>query len=152
MEYLNCWSEENKAFISLLQAMLPVILTVFAIYIAYQQYQTNRRKLKLDLFDKRLMIFEATKKLMLGVLNSSSYNLENQTEFNQGTRGAQFLFGEDIKVYLDEIWSRFIDLETWLEDSKLSEHALERTETKKWFISELRSIDQKFIKYMKLER
>ena len=137
--------------INLMRALLPVILTVFAIYIAFQQYKTNRRKLKFDLFDKRFTIFDATKKFMQGVINRSSFDKENQAEFHRQIKGAQFVFGNDIKEYLDIVWSNFVDLETWSQDENTSEHAKERHETMKWFVQELNNIDEKFTRYMKLK-
>jgi hypothetical protein len=102
LEILNFWAITNKPLLSLVTATLPIILTFFVIYIAYQQYQTNRRKLKLELFDKRFIVFQGTKEFIQGVITSSSFKKENQNLFHLKTRGAQFIFGSDIKTYLDE--------------------------------------------------
>lgn len=151
IEFLNCWAVKNAPLINLVKAFIPVLLTIFAVYIGYQQYKTNRRKLKLDLFNKRFTIFQAAKEFIQGVINNSSYEKENQNAFHFGTRGAQFVFGDDIKGYIDEVWFKFVDLETWRDDEKTSEHASEKNRHLKWFINELRTIDVKFEPYLKLK-
>ncbi len=150
LETLNCWAIANKPLVSLGTALLPIILTIFAIYIAYQQYQTNRRKLKLDLFDKRFRVFQSTKDFIQGVINGASYSEENQNLFHLNTRGAQFVFGSDIQDYLDEVWSKFVDLEVLKNESSISERARESGELKKWFLVQLKTIDSKFESYMVL--
>jgi len=151
LETLNCWAVANKPLVSLVTATLPIILTFFVIYIAYQQYQTNRRKLKLELFDKRFFVFESTKDFIQGVITSTSFQKENQNLFHLNTRGAQFIFGSDTKAYLDEVWSKFVDLKLWEQDESLAKHAEERAEHLKWFTSELQNIDLKFVPYMELK-
>ena len=82
IDFVNCWATEHAPLINLARALLPVLLTIFAIYIAFQQYLTNRRKLKLELFDKRFSVFQATKEFIQGVIISSSYKQKNQNSFH----------------------------------------------------------------------
>ena len=67
------------------------------------------------------------------------------------TRGAQFIFGNDIKEYLEEVWSKFVDLELRRNDENTAEHASEREANIKWFTNELKTLDSRFESYMKLK-
>jgi hypothetical protein len=129
-------------------ALIPIAIAVLGSYIAIQQYRTNRRKLKIDLFDKRYEIYDAINKYLVVVIKGNHNNLTYQQDFTAGTRGAQFLFNEEIKEYIDEIWSKSVDLIEWSEDEKTSTHASERAEHKKWFGKQLREIDFHFINFM----
>ena len=48
--------------IEFIVALPTVIIGCIAVYIAYQQWHTNHRKLELDLYDRRLRLYQATTK------------------------------------------------------------------------------------------
>jgi hypothetical protein len=48
----------------ILKALTPLIIGLLAAYIAYQQWRTNHRKLKLDLFDRRFKVYQAARQLL----------------------------------------------------------------------------------------
>ena len=59
--------------------MLPIctliltgVIGIVTLYIAYQQYRTAKNKLRLDLFDRRLPVFEAAMKLAAGIVSKGS--------------------------------------------------------------------------------
>jgi len=151
LDFLNCWAIENEPLINLGKALIPVLITIFAVCIGYQQYKTNRRKLKLDLFDKRFVIFQAAKDFVIGVIDFSSFDKEKQNVFLIQTRGSQFVFGDDIKDYIDEIWDKFVDLEVWKNDEDSSTHSSEQNAHLKWFNAQLHTMDKKFESYLKLK-
>lgn len=150
MDKILCLIFRYEPITNLLIAAIPIVLTVLGSYIAIQQYRTNKKKLKLDLFDKRFLIFQATKDYLAEVIISVPTSLEEQSKFLRGTRGAEYVFSKDIKKYIDEIWAKSIDLEEWAQDPGTALHAQERASHIKWFKKELENVDTKFRKYMQL--
>ncbi|RYX79946.1 hypothetical protein EON83_30625 [bacterium] len=52
--------EKYSALVSCLAAITPVITAVIVAYIAYQQFKTNKQKLRLDLYNKRFNVYDKT--------------------------------------------------------------------------------------------
>jgi len=89
------------------------VIAAIAVYIAYQQWRTNRRKLDLDLYDRRLRIYQATVKYISAVLSNLHPTLEVILKFRRSTAEVDFLFGQDIKKYLDELFEHGLALRKW---------------------------------------
>ena len=56
---LNILAEKYEYLIKAIGAFLPFLIAIFMAYIAYQQWQTNERKRRQDLYDKRYEFYEA---------------------------------------------------------------------------------------------
>lgn len=91
-----------------LAALLTPLIALLAAYIAWQQWKTNERKLKLDLYDRRFRIYEATRQLILSIIRNADVESEEIQKFQLTVAEARFLFGSDITGYLEEIQSRAI--------------------------------------------
>jgi hypothetical protein len=65
-------------------------------YIAIQQWLTAKRKLRLDVFDRRLPVFEATMRLTEIVVSKEKFTLEEIQEFKFATKSVQFLFDQQM--------------------------------------------------------
>lgn len=150
LEELNFYAYRYKPLLNIFIASLPIVLTIFGSYIAIQQYRTARKKLKLDLFDKRYAIFQSAKDYIGHIVCYVAATKEKQSEFLVGTRGAQFIFDQEIKSYIDEIWQKSVDLESWSLDQNTSEHSAQRASHSKWFNDQLTKIDAKFKNFMQL--
>jgi hypothetical protein len=61
-------------WIDVLSALLTPTIAILGIYIAYQQWRTNKNRLKLELFDKRYEIFTNIKKFIANILTSALSN------------------------------------------------------------------------------
>ena len=90
--------------LDLLTASLTPLIALVALYIAYQQWQTNRRRLEINLYARRLRIYQAVAKYISTVLTGLHPKLEVLFEFRQSTAEADFLFGPDIRDYLDDLF------------------------------------------------
>jgi hypothetical protein len=82
---------------------LTLIVAAIAVYIAYQQWLTARAKLNLDLFERRLPIFDATLKAAIFAYNDE----ETKNEALQGMTNlyaeASFLFKPEVEAYMREL-------------------------------------------------
>ena len=107
---------EGSSVVDCLAALLTPLIAIIAVYIAYQQSLTNRRRLELDLYDRRLRIYEATVEYISAVQASFRPTLNDHWKFRRTTAEVDFLFGSDIKGYLDELFKHGLELHRWAEE------------------------------------
>jgi len=89
----------------------PVIAGVVA-YIAYQQHKTNRGKIRFDLYDRRLRVFEGLMVLLWVIFRKGTCNDQERDQFQRATVEGSFLFDKDIANYLDTILKKTLELGT----------------------------------------
>ena len=74
--YLNESAKEYEYLIKAVGALLPFIITVFMAYIAYQQWQTNERQRKQELFEMRHKhLIEPIKQILSELHKNKIYDL-----------------------------------------------------------------------------
>ncbi len=98
---------------SLSQALLTPIIAIVATYIAWQQWKTNKQKLILDRYDRRLHIYEEVRKILSIILRDAKVSFDDLLKFRTSVSEADFLFGKEIPEYIDEIYKRGIQLQVW---------------------------------------
>lgn len=89
-------------------AWLTALVAVIAVWIAYQQYRTARHRLRLDLFERRMAVFEALMALVQTAIKKGDVELEAIFKFGYDTRQAEFLFDQPIVDYIDDVRKRAI--------------------------------------------
>lgn len=142
-----------------LAALLVPTIAVFGLFIAYRQWRTAQKKLKLDLFEKRFAVYDAARSFIASVMTSGKAKEEEMFKFLSGTREAKWLLSDDIATYFDEqIWKKAGELQTI--DAELDGTPIgdERTnnvgrqrEIKNWLIDQYKVLDEKFSPFLKLE-
>ncbi len=150
MEELFFFAYRYKPLIDLLISSIPIVVAVLGLYIASQQHRTARKKLKLDLFNTRFLIFQNTTDYIGEVVCNVAASKEKQREFLVGTRGSQFVFDQEVTDYIDEIWKKSVDLEGLSLNQTTPEHSQQKIAHLNWFNEQLQKIDGKFKKYMQL--
>lgn len=135
---------------------IPIVAAIAA-WIAFRQFQIARNRLKLDLFDKRMEVYEAVREALGHIARQGNLSLDQQIQYLQGTRSARWLFGPEVFQYLDEtLWHKIVDLEhhnTMSRDSNgdtRSQHIQARTETFKWLIKQHKEFDALVEEYLRL--
>jgi hypothetical protein len=94
-----------------LSALLTPIVGLFGALIAYQQWRIARNKIKLDLYEKRFAIYEATllfyQKIIActaDTIKTDDFNIA-QKSFIKASREAQYLFSTESGIFkLLEEW------------------------------------------------
>lgn len=136
---------------------IPIIAAIAA-WIAFRQFQIARNRLKLDLFDKRMEVYEAVREALGNISRQGNLTQEQQIEYLQGTRTARWLFGPEVYHYLDEtLWHKIVDLELHNTMSKgsagpeRSRHIQERADTLKWMITQYKEFDALVANYLTLK-
>src|SRR4030042_5371894 len=89
----------------ILTGLLTPIIACIALYIAWQQHVTAKRKLRLELYEKRYRIYVIIKKYLSSGGNSND-DLKRWSDFDSDTNEAKFLFSNDIKNYIEDIKKR----------------------------------------------
>jgi hypothetical protein len=102
----------KKDFIDYLIAFAPIlaqiIIACFVAWVGYQQHITARRKLRLDLYQRRFAVYEATLAFYQALIDSTESEsdafIKIQKTFIRCYRESQFLFDKDSGIYqiLDE--------------------------------------------------
>lgn len=72
--------------------------------IGYWQHKTAKNKLRLDLFEKRLPVYEAAMKLASTIMSKGDVSLDEIHEFAIASRSVRFSFNnQSLQDYCDEL-------------------------------------------------
>ncbi len=153
------YTELRKGWIDYLSALLTPTIAILGSFIAFQQWRTNRARLKNELFDRRYEQFSAVMNFLGSIITFGKCKIEEQQKFLAGTRGMRFIFDEEISTYIDEnIWKLAIELEQLdaeLEGVPVGEertkNAKRQAEIKKQLYAELSGLNDRFAPYLQLK-
>ncbi|ODS32495.1 MAG: hypothetical protein SCARUB_02396 [Candidatus Scalindua rubra] len=152
--------------VATINLIITTIIAGIVAYVGVLQYQTNKRqqlineeKFKLDLFDKRFKVYEATKYLFTQILQLGNIDLQKIRKFRLITMDAVFLFDDEIHKYLEKeihlkalkinnIVKKYKDLP---EGSKKVELCREQAEIVNWFRDEYFKLQNVFSPYLKFK-
>jgi len=84
-------------------SVIAVIAALVAGYIALRQWQTAHYRLRLDMYDKRFVVYEAVKSLASTIGLHGQVTIDDLGEFYHGVRGAEFLFDGDTRDFVEKI-------------------------------------------------
>lgn len=94
-------------FIQIIQALGPtavaVVVGLVALLIAWRQRRTGKRRLQLDMFDRRYSMYEATKSLIDKIAVNGQVSSNDLVEFRRSVRGAEFLFGGEARQFFKSL-------------------------------------------------
>lgn len=145
-------------WIALFSAVQTGVIGYFAWQLTRRQVETGRNKLRLDLFEKREAVFNATQEALVAVAARGSISELEVQSFHNGTRGARWLFGPEIHQYLSSTLSiRFELIRVQSAKLKSMDASLEmvkaydesRVEVS-WFFDELAKLEGRFSPYLML--
>lgn len=95
------------------KGLLTPLIAIVATYVAWQQWQTNKVKLMLDRYDRRLKVYEEVKGILSIITRDADVSYDDLLAFRRSVSEADFLFGEEITEYIDEIYQRGVKLHHW---------------------------------------
>lgn len=98
---------------AILSPVATLVVGIAIAFFAYQQWSIARHKLRLDLFEKRYKVYEATARFLSLIMSLANFNDDDLRAFNIGTMDAVFLYPTHIKDYLHQIRCRAIDMRTY---------------------------------------
>jgi hypothetical protein len=89
-----------------LNALLTPLIAVIATYIAWQQWQGNKLKLKMERYERRLRVYQEVVKMLKTCANGELRVFSVIVDFGAATAEGDFLFGPEIREYISEISTR----------------------------------------------
>lgn len=92
--------------ILILQGLLTPLIALIATYIAWQQWQGNKLKLKMERYERRLRVYQEVVSMLRKCANGELREFAVIVDFGASTAEGDFLFGPEIRQYIDEISSR----------------------------------------------
>ncbi len=82
---------------------LTSLIAVIAVWIAYQQFQTAREKLKLDLYEKRFCVFETVLGFVSLLALHQKPEAEDVIRLDRAKLTSLFLFGPEVPEYIQSV-------------------------------------------------
>jgi len=121
--------------------------------------QTARNKLKLDLFDRRLVIYNTVTTMLAQLGTTDNLSPDDERNYLVGTNGAHWLFDAHVIEYLEKtIWHQMIDfsltksqLRDADEQSDRQVAAARKMIARQTLLDQRQVLDQTFEPYLKLE-
>lgn len=89
------------------QHMIPLATTLvsgFVAIIAFLHWREARSKLVLDLYDRRIAFCRSSRRFLVAVVNQPEPKHEDLLSFASEVEEARFLFGLDIRQFLDRAY------------------------------------------------
>jgi hypothetical protein len=96
--------------IQIIQALAVPAIALLASVIGALQWYTAHRKTILDLFDRRMDVYNAIRQVITKVNTSGRCDDATLFEFDQAIDRAPFLFGKDVTQYLTKMRTQLIEL------------------------------------------
>lgn len=94
---------KNLAFgLDFITAILPILISAVVAYMAHSQLQTNRLKLKLDLYNRRFNVYQSALNYYLDLYSKTTNKNRSENagrKFVSSYRESKFLFDEKSGVY-----------------------------------------------------
>ena len=148
--------------IRIMSALLTPVIAIVATYIAWQQWKTNRQKLAMDLYDRRLRIYQEVRKILSSVFRDANISMQALLEFYSSVSEVHFLFGPEISEYIDEIYKHGTNLGRYKDEyrdhtqpsSEGYDHKKVVEEMNKelqWLVYQFEPAKELFRKYLRLE-
>jgi len=137
----------TKDWVDILAALSTPNIGIAVVVIAFMQWRTAELKRRHELFDRRYAVYEKVGKFLLEI-NQKMQQILPETEvlFIEQFGPSRFLFGDDIRAYLDELWNQYNMLRRHQHDEKylgIADYFNEQFS---------KTAEEKFSKYLKIER
>lgn len=127
------------------------------VYIAWQQWQTAKNKLRLDIFDRRYPVFEAALKLVSIAVQKGDVPDEARRGFVIATRGVQFLFDQKLQDYCGTLAKEAINVRFGEKMMDVLPVGNQRRQTAeaweermKWFTKQMDEIPKRFAPFLRI--
>jgi hypothetical protein len=134
---------------------VTVFLSLAVVTIAALQWRVARNKLRLDLFDRRYKVYEATQKFVDSINNDPEHVESYLNDFSVGTSNAEFLFDADVLQYIKLVRERAVDMLTARKLYEAEQDSEERTRNVQkyaadhaWLIEQATAMTKTFAPYL----
>jgi hypothetical protein len=91
-------------WIQTLQALATPVIGIGVGVVGFLQWRTAHQKVVLDLFEKRLAVYNLVRTSVARIITSGKVTNDSDFPMLEAINASTFLFGEDISVYLRGLW------------------------------------------------
>ncbi|MDD5203855.1 MAG: hypothetical protein PHS17_00460 [Desulfobacterales bacterium] len=105
-----------EQMVEISKALLTPVIAGVTAYIAWQQWKTNKQKLNLERYDRRLRVYEEVRKILSIIMRDAKASMDDLLRFRTAVSEADFLFGPEIPEYIDEIYTHGVKLGRWKDE------------------------------------
>jgi hypothetical protein len=148
----------NPHWTQYMTALMTPTVAVVAAFVAWKQWSLGRNKLKLELFDRRFVVYDASKALLSHIATSGGVSEEALFTFSAATTQARWLLSEDLEEYLNITLFEMARLHrTTIADLAAAEtqdaraRLAERKRTQRdLLLSQLKILNEKFAPFLQL--
>ncbi len=104
-------------WIQVLQALLTPAIAIAVAVIGFLQWRTAHQKVILDLFNRRMAVYEKLGRSMRMMNISAKISDDSDRLFLEAQAEATFVFGRDVQEYFRELWLVFTESRTLTRDN-----------------------------------
>lgn len=106
-KWLDIHSDQFAQIIQGIQAWAPTAIAfaagLFIAFIGLHQLRNGKHKLRLEMFDRRYSMYEATKVLIDKIAINGQVSSTDLAEFRRNVRGAEFLFDGEARKFFKSL-------------------------------------------------
>jgi len=138
------------SWLEVLSGLLTPLIAVVTVYIAYQQYKLSKVQFRHESYERRLQVYKTVQRFLSEVGREGKTNFPRLSQFYSEASEAVFLFDPSVQKYIEEIYSKGVELVTLHEQmypydgspglpvgEERSRVAKEHGETLKWQMKQL---------------
>lgn len=125
--------------------------------ISLAQAEVAKNKLKLDLFEKRMAVYEVARNAIGKSASRGPLSGQEQIDYLVGINSAKWLFDEKVANYLEkDLWAKFADFQAQDAMSKSTDpeertrYIFARSNTQKWLSDQYQVLDELCAPYLRL--
>jgi hypothetical protein len=154
----------EASWVNTFSALLVPAITIVGVYIAYQQYQVNKSRLRHETYERRLAVYKCVQRYLSEILREGKTTYEKALKFYSEASEAAFLFDPAVQEKIEQIYAKSIEMEDAHEKlypadkspglpvgEERSAVCTKNTELLKWHINELRESRPFFAKKLGLK-
>ena len=94
-------------WVQVASALLTLLIAAIVTYIAFMQWRTAQAKLALDLFEKRIAVYDLVREAISIINTHGKVDETADRKLLEAMNASEFLFGDDIREYLEAMWKKF---------------------------------------------
>jgi len=141
-----------KAIAEIISAFGTLIIAGIVAYIAYRQHRTEKSRLNLDLYERRIKIFQSGMEYISYIAENGDVDGQKLSSFNHARLDGLFLFPTEINEYLTTLYDKGVDLQTLnmelnnlhlLSADDSGQKPSDRGELLKWFFRQLKELQSR---------
>lgn len=92
-------------WLKVLQILAALFVGGAAVWISLLQYRISNTKLRIELYDRRLLIYKETKKYVYNLLHGGDFQISEAIEFWGNVSEGKFLFNLNVSNELDQLYT-----------------------------------------------